>query len=518
MTSVSKAVRQAAEQYPIKPAMLVSYQSQGRLLIIGSSERIAAVYQSLFALKITVLLTEAADQSQTESFRSAAIPILATSAAVTVSGYLGNFTLTFSDTEQPSPAFDLILDLQQQPAISLEVPPVGYYTPANQQQLQQMLNELPDMIGHFDKPRFYNLDHNKCAHSNSRLTGCRQCIDACAAEAICSVDKKISVDPYLCQGCGDCTTTCPSGAINYTYPDRLDTLTRLQRMLQAYFKAGATSPVVLLHDQEQLPAVPDFIIPYQIETLGSVGMDVWLAALAYGAAQVLLFDHGAITTHTRQTLTLQLQTAHVTLEGMGYRKTRIGMTSSIPDIAPAARITDDQLQTIKPASFSADADKRSVIGMAVEHLFDNAPEQKTVTKLPESAPFGEIQVNHHCTLCMSCVSICPAGALLAGQQQPRLNFIENNCVQCGLCQTACPEQAITLKPRYNYDPVNRRKPRMLHEESIFYCVRCNKPMASVSMIKSIQDKLQGHPLFQGDNTRRLLMCESCKVESLFDTN
>ena len=296
MTSVSKAVRQAAEQYPIKPAMLVSYQSQGRLLIIGSSERIAAVYQSLFALKITVLLTEAADQSQTESFRSAAIPILATSAAVTVSGYLGNFTLTFSDTEQPSPAFDLILDLQQQPAISLEVPPVGYYTPANQQQLQQMLNELPDMIGHFDKPRFYNLDHNKCAHSNSRLTGCRQCIDACAAEAICSVDQKISVDPYLCQGCGDCTTTCPSGAINYTYPDRLDTLTRLQRMLQAYFKAGATSPVVLLHDQEQLPAVPDFIIPYQIETLGSVGMDVWLAALAYGAAQVLLFDHGAITT------------------------------------------------------------------------------------------------------------------------------------------------------------------------------------------------------------------------------
>jgi Fe-S-cluster-containing hydrogenase component 2 len=45
--------------------------------------------------------------------------------------------------------------------------------------------------------------------------GCSNCIEVCATEAIVSAGDKIKLDPYLCQGCGTCTTVCPSGALAY---------------------------------------------------------------------------------------------------------------------------------------------------------------------------------------------------------------------------------------------------------------------------------------------------------------
>ena len=71
-----------------------------------------------------------------------------------------------------------------------------------------------------------------------------------------------------------------------------------------------------------------------------------------------------------------------------------------------------------------------------------------VIALPEDAPFGAVTVDKDkCTLCMSCVSACPVSALQDNQAAPQLRFIEKNCVQCGLCEKTCPEDAIALVPR-----------------------------------------------------------------------
>ena len=48
---------------------------------------------------------------------------------------------------------------------------------------------------------------------------------------------------------------------------------------------------------------------------------------------------------------------------------------------------------------------------------------------------------------MACVGVCPAEALVADGDAPRLSFIESRCHQCGMCRTACPENCITLQPR-----------------------------------------------------------------------
>jgi len=171
---------------------------------------------------------------------------------------------------------------------------------------------------------------------------------------------------------------------------------------------------------------------------------------------------------------------------------------------------------MQAATFAGIDDKRRMIGFALDHLHKNSPKAVDVLSLNSTAAFGEIEVNTQaCTLCHSCVSVCPVGAVLDGVDQPQLNFIEDLCVQCGLCETACPEDAIDLIPRYLFDREQARKVRVLHEEAIFNCISCDKPFATKKMIDTMTEKLKGHAMFQGEALERLKMCEDCRVKAMF---
>src|SRR5207248_4483734 len=115
-----------------------------------------------------------------------------------------------------------------------------------------------------------------------------------------------------------------------------------------------------------------------------------------------------------------------------------------------------------------------------------------------------------CTLCMSCVSACPASALQDNPLLPQLRFIEKNCVQCGLCATTCPEDAIMLVPRLLTTPV-RKEARVLNETQPYACVRCGKPFGTLKAIEAMLGKLAGHSMFQGAAAERLRMCGDCRV-------
>lgn len=106
-----------------------------------------------------------------------------------------------------------------------------------------------------------------------------------------------------------------------------------------------------------------------------------------------------------------------------------------------------------PAVFHLAADKRNTLDYALDHLHRHAPQQPPHIGLPDKAPFGALAVDRQaCSLCMSCVGVCPANALQDGQGAPQLRFIEKNCVQCGLCANTCPENAIALMPRISFAP------------------------------------------------------------------
>ena len=134
--------------------------------------------------------------------------------------------------------------------------------------------------------------------------------------------------------------------------------------------------------------------------------------------------------------------------------------------------------------------------------------------LSAGAPFGTADVDAHaCTLCFSCVSACPGKALqTGGEGVPQLLFIEENCLQCGMCTRTCPEDALWITPRLIFDAESRSRKRKLHEEPPFLCTSCGKPFATRSVIDNMLNKLKGHHMFQSERARRrLTLCEDCRV-------
>jgi len=165
--------------------------------------------------------------------------------------------------------------------------------------------------------------------------------------------------------------------------------------------------------------------------------------------------------------------------------------------------------------------------MTLDHLMDAAPALQArgdaplsplAIPLPAGSPFGAITVNKGtCTLCLACVSACPASALQDNQNAPQLRFIEKNCVQCGLCESTCPENAIQLVPRLLAAP-ERRQPVVLNEAQPWACIRCSKPFGTVKAIEAMLGKLAGHAMFQGEALERLKMCSDCRVIDLYSAS
>ncbi len=507
-----EAVKQALSKINALPVTnaSVSYHSSGRVLIIGTVEQILSVQPRLNQLQIFALPSSPIP-TPTKLQLTKITTIVEAEQPYRLVGYLGAFIL--NDNAQ---IFDLVLDMQTKPLINIQIPPVGYYALKHQDStLNSILDEIADRVGTFDKPKFFSLDTGLCAHTRSGIQGCHQCLDICATEAISSSTSAIKVDPYLCQGCGDCTTVCPSGAINYNYPARSDTINNIRTVLNVFRQAGGNNTVLLLHDLDDENFVPPElgnIIPYRLEAIGAAGMDIWLSALALGASQVWIRMSDQHTTLSRQAIDEQLQLAQEILQGMGYSAALIRTVNTIDEVVLGFKDRPE----IPPAQFAGVDDKRVQIRLAVDHLYQHCPQAVARISLSSQALFGRVKVDSsNCTLCFACVSTCPVGALASGQELPQLKFIESACVQCGLCQSACPEQVISLIPEYGYDSVKVREPTVLHEQEPFCCIQCNKAFATKSMIAVIQKKLQDHPMFQGENANKLLLCEDCRVTEQF---
>jgi len=221
-------------------------------------------------------------------------------------------------------------------------------------------------------------------------------------------------------------------------------------------------------------------------------------------------------------LTFQQSVMHALLGGLG-------VSANALHLLPEDRINewgelpagDAKLASLPPATHSTHNNKRQTVRLALDAMADalspGLPTPLTETKLPAGAPFGRINVNTDaCTLCMACVSTCPAKALQDGQDTPALKLIESNCVQCGLCTEACPESALSLVPQYTWDSTAARQVETLNEDEPFHCIKCHTPFATSGVIAAMAARLGDHWMFQDDKAlRRLKMCGDCRVQDIF---
>jgi ferredoxin len=417
----------------------------------------------------------------------------------------------------------LVLDLSRVPLLRTHQLPQGYFAPGADP-LEQALaaQKLAALVGEFEKPKFFQYNARICAHSRSAKPGCNLCLEVCSSGAIRADGDHVKVEPHLCAGCGGCATVCPSGAMTYAYPKVPDLGMRLKAMLATYRQAGGKDACLLFHDAgEGRKAVlelgrrgkglPARVIPVECFHVASVGIDLMLGAIAYGASQVCVLTTEKTADTYVAALKQQMGFAQAILGGLGYGGEHFSVvgTDSLEAKLWALRPARAPAQA---ATYKLSAEKRTSLDFAIDHLAKQGKQVPEAIALPSGAPYGALTVNHDsCTLCKACIGACPEAALLDSPDTPRLRFIERNCVQCGLCADTCPEDAIRLVPRLLLG-AQAKNPVTLNEAEPFNCVRCGKPFGTKAMIDAMLVKVGGHSMFAGGGAlQRLQMCADCRV-------
>jgi ferredoxin len=536
----------AATASPAPEVSFVPLSSDGVTLLYGKDERVIEAAELLKEhLDVTVLIKTG---SELTPRRVTQFPVVR-GIIRAAKGHLGAFEVTVDDYAVPVPssrgafAFgaakngavsrcDILIDLSGGPSL-FPAPDLrdGYLRadPGDPAAVLRTVLKARDLTGTFDKPRYINFTEELCAHSRSKIVGCRRCLDLCPAGAIAPAGDHVAIDPRICAGCGQCAAACPTGAAAYALPPSDALLAKLRTMLAAYRETGGAQPIVMFHDADHGgtlvdalarhgDGLPANVLPVEVNEVTQVGLESIAGAIAYGANAVRMLVR-AKPRHDIAGLQKTIALAEPILAGLGFNGARAAtIETDDPDaLGDALRAIPSLPATAKPASFAATGRKREVMRLALRELHAAAPTPVDIVPLPAGAPFGTVEVNvEGCTLCLSCVSACPTGALSDDPERPMLRFAEDACVQCGLCKATCPEKVISLKPQIDFRAATAVS-RVIKQEDPAECIRCGKPFGVKSSVERVVAKLEGKHWMYKDSKKRLdviRMCDNCRVEAM----
>lgn len=386
--------------------------------------------------------------------------------------------------------------------------------PKSQTAVADAIFAASQLVGTFEKPFYIRMEPSLCAHSRAQKPACSNCLNLCPTGAIVPAGEHVSIDPMICAGCGACAAACPSGAISYDAPSSDFVFRRINTLASSYRAAGGKDATLLVHDDHGAQMIslaarfgrglPAHVVPMEVEALAGFGHAEMVGALASGFARVEIL----LAPRTeRDALIAQSELANA-ISPDGVALLDLADPDALSDhLFGRAPITGSSSPILPLGS------RRQVARLSAKAL---NPETDTLP-LPAGAPYGAVIVDTDaCTLCLSCVSLCPSGALGDNSDLPQLRFQEDACLQCGLCANICPEQAITLQPQFDLTDAALTQ-TVLKEEEPFACIECGSLFGVKSTVEKITEKLAGnHGMFANpDAIRMIQMCDNCRIHAQY---
>ena len=302
-----------------------------------------------------------------------------------------------------------------------------------------------------------------------------------------------------------------------------------------------------------LHGLPARVLPLEVWHTASVGIDLWLAAIAYGAAQVwVLVTHEEAPAY-REAIDAQMKVAQAILSGLGFagehfRIVGAGEVLAAADgatrasgPAPAARRRASRSARPAPAllrldaalrrppaatvrraaTFAVQPDKRTTLDLAFEHLLREAPTPADAIALPAPAERRARSARSSSTRAPAPCA-WPASAPAPKARSSTTPIRRASASSRRTASSAASARAPARKTRSRScrgccSPTAARRAgrrASCNEAEPFRCVRCAKPFGTLRAIEAMVAKLAGHSMFQGRAAERLQMCGDCRVIDL----
>ena len=335
-------------------------------------------------------------------------------------------------------------------------------------------------------------------------SGCRACVDVCPQEALSVSGQRVHHDRSICEPCGLCVTTCPTGAtINpATTPSQLEA--EIAALLDSSVGPTGARGIAFSCSQGKTAETPPGWHTVSLPCVGMVTPGYLLAPLLMGAGAVAARscgDTGCPLGHDKRTLSA-IDFCREFLQSLGESPDRVWSSPSSrpPEPLPEAALEDpfgpggavEVMLSLAAGGHSA----RSAI---IDH---------------PGAPTGLIDISTDtCTGCTMCAQVCPTGALAAADSRDRvtISFDPAKCSGCAQCIPLCPELdrgAISLQTRVDLTALAQGRTTLI-EAGTVRCELCGGPIAPAPMLARITSMFG--PEQEAVRTLITTRCRDCRA-------
>jgi hypothetical protein len=173
--------------------------------------------------------------------------------------------------------------------------------------------------------------------------------------------------------------------MTYAYPAMPDQGARVRTLLATYARAGGRDATLLVHALDARETIathraprsrlPARVIPFEVHHVASTGLDLWMAALAWGASGVDVMLTGDEAPQYREALAFQMRLGNTIAEALGYPGEHFRIVEAADPMA-AERVlwsAAPRWPCAQAATFAATPEKRTTLAIALDHLALHAP-------------------------------------------------------------------------------------------------------------------------------------------------
>ncbi|BHH82875.1 4Fe-4S binding protein [Desulforhopalus sp. 52FAK] len=352
----------------------------------------------------------------------------------------------------------------------------------------------------------YNL--SACLQKNRRKEVCGKCVDVCPNSAI-TMDQNgcsIELSHIQCVACGSCVSICPTGALDYASITR-DAFTAIDKLYKDSI-ALVIGEDTLINDRMSC-ILPEKILPLVVDSVGFIDEDHLISLIQSSGYPVILWQD-VLSEHQQDCVNL-VNDIFVKI----YNRQVVYHCSLVSEIVGVAELCE-KLDLEEQSVPDSDLGKRVRISERLAALVGDDDFGLLTPK--STTPYGTIKINtNNCTLCLSCVDACIAHALIPHAEDNSLRFTASSCVQCGYCETICPENDC-LEVIYNQLDLSGGffTSHIMAQDTLFKCIECGEGFAPVQSIEKIIALMT--PSFGDDSLRikSLSCCPDCKAKVMLE--